>query len=103
MYTRLTSIIQTTLADIDEKRYGVGLDIKSFDTADQSWLIRVAFSIQAENLQFTEIEQINSFHYSIEHFMTFRLMNRLINETLTPSHNSRVCETPCQSSPQTTV
>lgn len=69
MYKRLPSIIQTTLADLDEKRYGVGLDIKSFDTAVQPWLIRVAFSILAENINFTEVEQINSFHYSIEHFI----------------------------------
>jgi len=68
-YKRLPSIIQCTFASEDVKYYGVGLDIKSFDTAVQPWLIRTAFNIVRENIEFTEIEQIQSFEYTIEHFI----------------------------------
>lgn len=69
MYKRLPSIIPRTLADETTQYFGVGLDIKSFDTAVQPWLIRVAFDILRENIEFTEIQQVQSFEYSIEHFI----------------------------------
>lgn len=69
MYKRLPSIIQRTLADENEIRYGVGLDIKSFDTAVQPWLIRTAFDILTQNVNFAEPEQVQALAYSIEHFI----------------------------------
>lgn len=54
IYKRLPTIIQSTLFSDEEYRYGVGLDVKSFDTSVQPWLIQEAFDIVRENLIFPD-------------------------------------------------
>lgn len=69
IYKRLPSIIQTTLADDTERRVGVGLDVKSFDSSVQPWLIREAFKIVESNLVFPDEYSRHAFDYTIEHFI----------------------------------
>lgn len=69
IYKRLPEIINTTLSQERERRIGVGLDIKSFDTSVQPWLIREAFDIFRKNIIFTDEMSEESFNYTIEHFI----------------------------------
>ncbi|KAK4887477.1 hypothetical protein RN001_003748 [Aquatica leii] len=69
LYKRLPSIINRALSTADEQRIAVGLDIKSFDSTVQPWLIRECFSIIRENLRFPGYMEEKAFEYSIEHFI----------------------------------
>jgi hypothetical protein len=68
-YKRLPRIINTALYDGITYKYGVGIDIKSFDSSVQPWLIQQSFEILEENLIFVDEMAKLSFEYSKEYFI----------------------------------
>lgn len=71
-FKRLPLIISKACSgspDDPHPQFGIGIDFKSFDTSPQPWLIDVAFNILEENINFTEIEQRQSFEYSKHYFI----------------------------------
>jgi hypothetical protein len=71
LYRRLPLIIAKVLNSIDpdDKVIGVGLDIKSFDSSIQPWLINTAFDILRQNIAFDSIESELSFEYTRNFFI----------------------------------
>lgn len=68
-YKRLPSIINQTLFDGTSYNYGVGIDLKSFDSSVQPWLINEAFDILEENIIFQDDMAYYSFLFSKEFFI----------------------------------
>lgn len=70
MYKRLPDIIHKALDGEGHPQYGIGIDIKSFDSSLQPWLMHTAFDIIEDNLDFQGYYDWLSFQYSREHFIT---------------------------------
>lgn len=66
-FKRLPSMINRTLYDGNNYYYGVGLDIKSFDSSIQPWLIEDCFAILRENIIFPDYHAEQAWNYS-KHF-----------------------------------
>lgn len=72
LYRRLPIIISQTLSDpLGNPQIGVGLDVSSFDSSVQPWLIRECFNIIEENIEFTGLMERASFEYT-KHFFIRR-------------------------------
>lgn len=69
LYKRLPSIINEILYSRNEQRTGIGIDISSFDSSVQPWLIDTSFDILKENVIFPTYMEELAFEYSREHFL----------------------------------
>lgn len=69
-YKRLPSMIHSCLFENEIYKTAVALDVKSFDSSIQPWLINEAFDILKENIIFKDAMSINAFNYSRFHFIT---------------------------------
>lgn len=70
-YRTLPTMINQCLYDGTEHLYGVAIDLKSFDSSIQPWLIEEAFDILESNLHFNDAFGRWSFEYS-KHFFIKR-------------------------------
>nr|APG78242.1 RdRp [Hubei partiti-like virus 56] len=68
-YKRLPTMINQSLYDGNTHYYGVGIDLKSFDSSVQPWLINESFNILEQNIDFTDDMGRRSFEYSKEFFI----------------------------------
>lgn len=70
LYRRLPLIINQTLNPPEEdSNIGVGLDLKSFDSSVQPWLIHEAFDILKSNIIFSGYMEEASFEFSRHYFI----------------------------------
>lgn len=68
-YKRLPTFINRALYDGQCYKYGVGIDLKSFDSSVQPWLINESFNILEQNLIFKDEMARYSFEYTKEFFI----------------------------------
>lgn len=68
-FRKLPSIINNALFDGFNQYYGVGIDLSSFDSSVQPWLIEESFKILEDNIIFSDEEGYLSFLYSKHHFI----------------------------------
>lgn len=66
-FKRLPSMINQTLFDGVNYNTGVGIDIKSFDSSIQPWLINESFNILENNIIFPDIQSKWAYEYT-KHF-----------------------------------
>ncbi|CAH0389280.1 unnamed protein product [Bemisia tabaci] len=78
----LPNIIHKVLDGTGSPQYGVGLDIKSFDSSLQPWLMNAALDILEDNIDFTGYYGWLSFQFSQKFFL------RLLASTV--AHECRV-------------
>lgn len=69
MYHRLPEVIQHVLGTGNDRNVGIGTDLKQFDARVRPWLIRDAFSILRENIDFPDKNSEEAFNFTVEHFI----------------------------------
>lgn len=66
-FRKLPTMISHALYDGNTHKYGVGLDISSFDACVEQWMIRYAFDVLRDNIIFPDYMSSRAYDYS-EHF-----------------------------------
>lgn len=69
LFKELPNYIHSSVGSADDQKISVGIDYTKFDSSLQPWLLRAAFKIVRENINFTQQQQIDSFNYTIEYFI----------------------------------